>query len=168
VALLVLGVPAAIAELGLADALAAAQRKVRLTSGDGAGRGAVGTGGGADDGPAPALVHLDMPRWFGGTEPVPWLRTLAAAVRDRRQLRLGYRNGNQDETTRVICPLGLVNKAGTWYLAAVGGKRTAGELVAAGGSCAVGGDGAADGDPAVFRAAGRAGRLGGRDRAVPG
>ena len=126
-ALLVLGVPAAVAELGLADALAAAQRKIRLTAGGGADRGAGGgTGGGADGGPAPALVHLDMPRWFGGTEPVPWLRTLAAAVRDRQQLRLGYRHGNQDETTRVICPLGLVNKAGTWYLVAVGGTRAAG------------------------------------------
>ena len=34
-ALLVLGVPAAVAELGLADALAAAQRKVSVTSGGG-------------------------------------------------------------------------------------------------------------------------------------
>ena len=144
-ALLVLGVPAAVAELGLADALAAAQHKIRLTTGAGT-RGGVGgaggrTGGGADGGPAAALVHLDMPRWFGGTEPVPWLRTLAAAVRDRRQLRLGYRHGSTGhETSRVICPLGLVNKAGTWYLVAVGGKRPAG-----------GDDAAAEDDPVVFR-----------------
>src|SRR6202161_1050433 len=86
-ALLVLGVPAAVAELGLADALAAAQRKIRLTTGGRAGAGDGRNARGADGGPAPALVHLDMPRWFGGTEPVPWLRTLAAAVRDRQQLR---------------------------------------------------------------------------------
>jgi predicted DNA-binding transcriptional regulator YafY len=138
-ALLVLGVPSAVAELGLADALAAAQHKIRLTTGGGAGRGADATGS-ADGGPEPALVHLDMPRWFGGSEPAPWLRTLAAAVHDRRQLRLGYRRGStDDETTRVICPLGLVNKAGTWYLVAAGGKRAAAQ------------DGTAEDDPTVFR-----------------
>jgi predicted DNA-binding transcriptional regulator YafY len=171
-ALLVLGVPAAVAELGLADALAAAQRKIRLTTAAGASRGDGGGGGrggggdisGGDDGPASALVHLDMPRWFGASEPVPWLRTLAAAVHDRRQLRLGYRRGStDDETTRVICPLGLVNKAGVWYLIAAGGRRAAGGLTAAGGKHPAGGlivagesreadgDATAEDDPAVFR-----------------
>jgi len=119
-ALLLLGVPAVVAELGLADALAAAHRKVQA---------------GASAGPAgPALVHLDMPRWFHAAEPVPHLRALAAAIRDGRQLRLGYRRGDQGpETTRVVAPLGLVNKAGVWYLVACGASR--------------GGD-----DPAVFRA----------------
>ena len=115
-ALVLLGVPAVVAELGLADALAAAQRKVRAGAGAGT-----------------ALVHLDMPRWFHGAEPVPHLRTLAAAVRDGRQLRLGYLRGDQEpETTRVVEPLGLVNKAGTWYLVAYGEARA--------------------GEPAVFRA----------------
>ena len=121
-ALLMLGVPAVVAELGLADALAAAQRKVR----------AAGGGGRAE----PALIHLDLPRWFHGQEDVPCLRTLADAVRTRRQLRLGYQRGDgSGETTRVVCPLGLVNKAGVWYLVASGPERGAG------------------GDPAVFRAA---------------
>jgi predicted DNA-binding transcriptional regulator YafY len=107
---------------------------------------------GGDDGPVPALVHLDMPRWFGGSEPVPWLRTLATAVRHRQQVRLGYQRGSTDDkTTRVICPLGLVNKAGVWYLVAAGGRRTAGGLVAAGGSCTVVGDAAAEVEPVVFR-----------------
>src|SRR5579863_3823757 len=88
-ALLVLGVPAAVAELGLADAFAAAQDKIRLTARAEARAGAGGCGDGADRGPASALVHLDLPRWFGASEPVPWLRTLAAAVHDRRRLRLG-------------------------------------------------------------------------------
>lgn len=115
-ALVLLGVPAVVAELGLADALAAAQRKVRAGA-------RAGT----------ALVHLDMPRWFHGAEPAPHLRTLAAAVRDGRQLRIGYRRGGQEpETTRVIEPLGLVNKAGAWYLVASGEARA--------------------GEPAVFRA----------------
>jgi len=166
-ALLVLGVPTAVAELGLADALAAAQHKIRTTAGAGASGGGGGEDarGGADGGPVPALVHLDMPRWFGGSEPVPWLRTLAAAVRDRRQLQLGYRRGStDDESTRAICPLGLVNKAGTWYLVAAEGRRAEGGPVAAGCDRTSGGLGAAggehtagepravaDGDPVVFR-----------------
>lgn len=104
-ALLVLGVPPAVAELGLADALAAAQRKIGITSGNGH--------------QEPALIHLDMPRWFHGAEHVPHLPALASAVRERRQLRLGYRRGDDGpETTRVVRPLGLVNKAGVWYLVA--------------------------------------------------
>jgi predicted DNA-binding transcriptional regulator YafY len=108
-ALLLLGVPAAVAELGLADALAAAHRKIRVTAGR--------------DRAEPAGVHLDMPGWFHGTEPVPHLRTLAGAVRQRRHLQLGYRRDAGAETARVIGPLGLVNKAGTWYLVAVRADR---------------------------------------------
>jgi predicted DNA-binding transcriptional regulator YafY len=109
-ALLVLGVPAAVAELGLADALAAAQRKISVTSGNG------------DQ--EPALIHLDMPRWFHGAEHVPHLPALASAVRERRQLRLGYRRGDDGpETTRVVNPLGLVNKGGIWYLVAAAAGR---------------------------------------------
>ncbi len=105
-----LGVPAAVAELGLANVLAAAHRKIRVTAGVGHAE--------------PALVHLDMPRWFHGTEDVPHLRTLAEAVRNRRRLRLGYQRGEQDaETLRVVHPFGLVNKAGTWYLVANGAER---------------------------------------------
>jgi predicted DNA-binding transcriptional regulator YafY len=103
-ALLLLGVPAAVADLGLADATAAARRKVSTSAGA-AGR--------------PALVHLDLPRWFHATEPVPHLRTLAEAVRGGRRLLLGYRrDGAGEEKTREVGPLGLVNKAGTWYLVA--------------------------------------------------
>jgi predicted DNA-binding transcriptional regulator YafY len=67
-----------------------------------------------------------MPRWFHGTEPVPHLRTLAEAVRRGRSLVLGYRrdDGGQ-EKTREVGPLGLVNKAGTWYLVAI--RRATGE-----------------------------------------
>jgi hypothetical protein len=46
-ALLILGVPAVLRELGLAGALTAAHRQIRVTAGAGSG----------------ALVHLDMPRW---------------------------------------------------------------------------------------------------------
>jgi predicted DNA-binding transcriptional regulator YafY len=108
-ALLLLGVPAAVAELGLADALAAAHRKVSTSAG-------LNAGGGTRQAP---LVHLDMPRWFHGTEPVPHLRTLAEAVRLGRWLLLGYRRDDgAPGKTREVGPLGLVNKAGTWYLVA--------------------------------------------------
>src|ERR1700722_8611349 len=50
-ALLVLGVPTAVAELGLADALATAQHKIRTTA-----RAEARVGAGADHGPTAALV----------------------------------------------------------------------------------------------------------------
>jgi predicted DNA-binding transcriptional regulator YafY len=101
-ALLILGVPAALRELGLEAALTAAHRQIRVTAGL----------------PAATLVHLDMPRWFGGQEEVPCLRELALAVRQGRKLALTYRSGRGDGERRVVGPLGLVNKAGTWYLVA--------------------------------------------------
>jgi predicted DNA-binding transcriptional regulator YafY len=106
-ALLLPGVPAALAELGLADPLTSAHRKISVTSGRA----------------APALVHLDMPRWFGAKEEVPHLRTLADALKRERRLQIRYRD---DELPRVLDPLGLVNKAGLWYLAAhVAGRQPA-------------------------------------------
>jgi predicted DNA-binding transcriptional regulator YafY len=106
-ALLILGVPGALRELGLDAALDAAQRQIRVTAGD-----KDLTGG--------ALVHLDMPRWFGSQEDVPCLRDLARTLRSGRRLALGYRAaGNPgDAEDRVVGPLGLVNKAGLWYLVA--------------------------------------------------
>jgi predicted DNA-binding transcriptional regulator YafY len=99
-ALLILGVPAVLRELGLAGALTAAHRQIRVTAGVGSG----------------ALVHLDMPRWFGGQEEVPCLRDLAQALRLGRKLAIRY--PPPDREPRVVGPLGLVNKAGTWYLVA--------------------------------------------------
>jgi predicted DNA-binding transcriptional regulator YafY len=112
-ALLILGVPGALRELGLEGALTAAHRQIRVTA------GLEGHPGGP--GPAPVLVHLDMPRWFHGHEQVPHLRSLAEALRQRRHLELRYRRGTdtRDPAPRVVAPLGLVNKAGTWYLVAM-------------------------------------------------
>lgn len=104
-ALLILGVPRVISELGLEGAVTAAHRQIRITAGRAEGA---------------ALVHLDMPRWFRGNEEVPHLRTLAEALRQHRRLAIGYRRGHAPAATRVVGPLGLVNKAGTWYLVAAG------------------------------------------------
>ena len=122
-ALLILGVPAVLGELGLAGALTAAHRQIQVTAGVGSG----------------ALVHLDMPRWFGGQEEVPCLRDLAQALRLGRKLAIRY---PPDREPRVVGPLGLVNKAGTWYLVA--------DCVAHSGAGAWAGAGA--GDIRVFRA----------------
>ena len=123
-ALLILGVPAVLRELGLAGALTAAHRQIQVTAGVGSG----------------ALVHLDMPRWFGGQEEVPCLRDLARALRLSRKLAIRY--PPPDRGPRVVGPLGLVNKAGTWYLVA--------HCVAHSGAGA--GAGAGAGDIRVFRA----------------
>lgn len=123
-ALLILGVPAVLRELGLAGALTAAHRQIQVTAGVGSG----------------ALVHLDMPRWFGGQEEVPCLRDLARALRLSRKLAIRY--PPPDREPRVVGPLGLVNKAGTWYLVA--------HCVAHSGAGA--GGGAGSGDIRVFRA----------------
>ena len=104
-ALLILGVPDALAEIGFGEALAAAQRGIRVTAGL----------PGSLPGP---LVHLDMPRWFRGRDQVPELQTLATATRQGRWLAFGYRLGSGEER-REAGPLGLVNKAGAWYLVAV-------------------------------------------------
>jgi predicted DNA-binding transcriptional regulator YafY len=111
-ALLILGVPGVLGELGLDRALDAAQRQIRVTAG-------------GPDGGGAALVHLDMPRWFGSQEEVPCLRDLARALRSCQQLAVRYRphEGSDGADLRVLGPLGLVNKAGLWYLVAVPADR---------------------------------------------
>jgi predicted DNA-binding transcriptional regulator YafY len=107
-ALLILGVPGAVRELGLDAALTNAQHQIRVTAG-------------LAPGPEATLVHLDMPRWFGGREAVPHLRCLAQALRLGRRLALGYARDDglpAAAPPRVVGPLGLVDKAGTWYLVA--------------------------------------------------
>jgi predicted DNA-binding transcriptional regulator YafY len=101
-ALLILGVPGVLHELGLDRALGTAHHQIRVTS------------GGPEVGRT-ALVHLDMPRWFSSQEEVPCLRDLARALRSGRQLAVRYRSQGQ---AWVVGPLGLVNKAGLWYLVA--------------------------------------------------
>jgi predicted DNA-binding transcriptional regulator YafY len=84
-ALLILGVPGALRELGLDQALDAAHRQIRLSAG--LGDAAAGAG---REGHDAKLVHLDMPRWFASGEEVPCLRDLARALRLGRQLALSY------------------------------------------------------------------------------
>jgi predicted DNA-binding transcriptional regulator YafY len=117
-ALLILGVPAVLRELGLEGALTAAHRQIRATAG-------------LVPGSTPTLVYLDLPRWFGGQQEVPCLRELARALRLGRTLAFRYTpagsgSGSGSGVPHGVGPLGLVNKAGTWYLVAASGPGAAG------------------------------------------
>ncbi len=63
-------------------------------------------------------VLLDHNRWYRNQQPSEVLAALRRAVWDERHLRMQYRDRIGTATTRVIEPLGLVSKAGIWYLIA--------------------------------------------------
>ncbi|CAN5749190.1 YafY family protein [soil metagenome] len=107
-ALFLSGLPGPAAELGLGTVVAAARLKVlaalppelrarasRLTQ----------------------RFHLDAPGWFRPAEPVPHLETLAAAVWEERRVTVAYRRPDRI-VDRSLDPLGIVLKAGIWYLVA--------------------------------------------------
>jgi predicted DNA-binding transcriptional regulator YafY len=66
--------------------------------------------------------HLDASGWFQADEPVPHLATLSEAVWEGRQVELDYERGDK-VVTRVTDPLGLVLKAGVWYVVARTGEQ---------------------------------------------
>lgn len=73
---------------------------------------------------AQRMFHLDARGWFRAEDSVPHLPELAAAVWRGCRVRIRYREGNR-VVQRTIDPLGLVLKAGAWYLVAhrVAGMR---------------------------------------------
>ncbi|MET8528462.1 YafY family protein [Micromonospora sp. NPDC005172] len=105
-ALFLAGLPGPAGDMGLADAVAAAELKV-LAALPPALRDAPVRAG--------QRFHLDVPGWFRETPPPPWLAELARAVWGDRVVRLRYRRG-EDEVTRRVQPYGLVLKSATWYL----------------------------------------------------
>jgi len=118
-ALFLSGYPGPAAQLGLGTVLAAAQLKVLAAL-------------------PPELrsraarlrqrFHLDAPGWFAQPETAPHLQAIAEAVWSDHRLHMHYRRGSEAGTVveRVVDPLGLVLKAGIWYLVARsdGGLRT--------------------------------------------
>lgn len=117
-ALSLAGLPQAAAELGLGSVLAIAQLKL-------------------DAALPPALrdrvgrvrerFHVDAPAWYQEAEPVPFLTAVADAVWNERVLRIRYRRWAEPrEVERVLHPLGLVLKAGLWYLVAADGASRSG------------------------------------------
>ncbi|MEU8900069.1 YafY family protein [Nocardia sp. NPDC048505] len=107
-AVLLAGLPGAAADLGLGTVLATAQLKV-LAALPPELRGRATR--------VAERVHIDVPGWFHRPDETPTLATLADALWHDRRLRLRY--GRKDRVVdRVLDPLGLVLKAGTWYLVA--------------------------------------------------
>jgi predicted DNA-binding transcriptional regulator YafY len=68
-------------------------------------------------GRAASLFHVDMRGWFREEDRVPHLPEIAAALWRGRRLEIRYREGG-DVVSRRLDPLGLVLKAGVWYLIA--------------------------------------------------
>jgi predicted DNA-binding transcriptional regulator YafY len=70
-----------------------------------------------------ARFHLDAGAWFHELGPLPSLPIIARAVWSERMLKLRYRrSGTADARPRRLAPLGLVLKAGVWYLVAQSGN----------------------------------------------
>ena len=113
-AMFLAGLPGPAAELGLGEAMTSAQLKLlaALPSDWQAGAQRVGS-----------RFHLDTIDWFRSAEPVEQLRPVAEAVWQERRLKIRYRSWRR-VSDRLVDPLGLVLKAGIWYLVA----RSEGEI----------------------------------------
>jgi predicted DNA-binding transcriptional regulator YafY len=115
-ALFLSGLPGPAAELGLGTVVAAARLKVLA---------ALPTELRARASRLVERFHLDAAAWYHADEAVPHLGTLSEAVWEAQRVEIGYDRGDKT-VDRVLEPLGLVLKAGVWYLvaAADGQPRT--------------------------------------------
>lgn len=68
-------------------------------------------------------VYLDQRRWKQSAQPREHLALLRRAVWEDRRVRLQYKDRSGRTTERTVDPLGLVAKAGIWYLAARSGDE---------------------------------------------
>jgi predicted DNA-binding transcriptional regulator YafY len=108
-ALFLSGLPGPAAELGLGTVMTAAQLKVLA---------ALPAELRARASRLVERFYLDATSWFHDNEPVPHLSTLAEAVWELRPVTIDYERGDR-RVAREIRPLGLVLKAGTWYVVAL-------------------------------------------------
>jgi predicted DNA-binding transcriptional regulator YafY len=113
-AMLMLGMPDAATALGLGQAAAAAGRKLLASLPDAGREGATRIG---------ERFHLDPVDWYRDSDVVPQLPELARAVLDGRAVTMTYESWSGLRQWRVE-PLGLVLKAGAWYV--VGRSGTSG------------------------------------------
>ena len=107
-ALFLSGLPGPAAELGLGTVVAAARLKVLA---------ALPTELRARAARLVERFHLDAAAWFHDADRVPHLAALAEVVWEGRQAVITYRRAG-GEVERRIDPLGLVLKAGVWYVVA--------------------------------------------------
>jgi predicted DNA-binding transcriptional regulator YafY len=108
------GLPGPAAQLGLADVLSSARLKLLAALP-------------ADVQPRAqriaARFHLDAVAWFHGVDRLPSLPAIAGAAWSDHMLEMRYRrSGDTEARPRAVAPLGLVLKAGTWYLVAQRGS----------------------------------------------
>jgi len=109
-ALFLTGLPTAAADLGLGTVLAATQLKLLAAL-------------------PPELreraarirdtFYLDAPGWLRENDAPPFLATIAEAAWTQRRVEVRYERANRVVGNRLLEPLGLVLKAGAWYLVAV-------------------------------------------------
>ena len=102
------GLPGPAAELGLGEAMASAQLKLLS---------ALPEGWREDARRVSARFHLDPIDWYRGPSATDHLPAIAQAVWGERRVALRYESW-KGEVSRRVDPLGLVLKAGIWYLAA--------------------------------------------------
>ncbi|OEU85376.1 transcriptional regulator [Streptomyces abyssalis] len=114
-ALFLVGTPAAAQDLGLGAVLATAQLKLQA---------ALPAGLAARTRRIQDRFHLDAPAWFRDADPVPHLAAVARAVWEQQTLHVRY-GGWHGEISRELRPLGIVLKAGIWYLTAMADGETA-------------------------------------------
>ena len=112
-AVLLMGIPGPLDELGLGLSVDAAQRKLLA---------ALPPKGRATAERVRQRLHVDPTGWDRAPRRLPWLAPIARAVWAERQLSLRYVRADNTEVDRRVHPLGLVLKAGQWYLVATGGR----------------------------------------------
>ncbi|WP_043807921.1 helix-turn-helix transcriptional regulator [Rhodococcus triatomae] len=107
-ALMLLGIPGLADDLGLGEETAAAEAKLL---------GAMPLPLRAGAQMWRSRLHVDAPGWFDSPTRSTQLTTVARAVLDGERVRITYRKP-AGTATRTLDPLGLVAKAGHWYLVA--------------------------------------------------
>ena len=107
-AIFMAGAPGPAAQLGLGGAVASAQLKLLA---------ALPPEWQADAGRVGARFHLDPVGWYRRVERLDCLPAVAQAVWDERRLHIRYESW-KGMVERRIEPLGLVLKAGEWYVVA--------------------------------------------------
>lgn len=112
-ALLLAGVGGAAGDLGIGADAAAAQLKLLAS---------LPADSGASAQRVTERFHLDPVNWYRRTEAPAFLPKLGEAVWRDRRITITYESW-KDTVARELDPLGLVLKAGTWYLVAAANEK---------------------------------------------